>query len=135
MFCTYLFRTAAGDLRYRVDYMACKHHVCFPVACQIHIFTGAMHNSAQSAHIKIQIRAPLGQRVPVQCFGQQIWRVCLHSWSHECALSILIIIYMPNGVRTTKWAFRSRVSPKSRCRFIPSELQNCVGILQSGRFA
>ena len=33
--CTHLFRTAAGDLRYRVDHMACKDHVCLTAVCQI----------------------------------------------------------------------------------------------------
>ena len=32
--CTHLFRTAAGDLRYRVDHMAYKDHVCFAAVCR-----------------------------------------------------------------------------------------------------
>ena len=37
--CTHLFRTAAGDLPYRVDHMARNDHVCLIAVCQILIFT------------------------------------------------------------------------------------------------
>ena len=35
--CTHLFRTAAGDLCYRVDHMAYKDHVCFAVVCRSYV--------------------------------------------------------------------------------------------------
>ena len=35
--CTHLFRTAVGALRYRVDNMAYKDHVCFAAVCRSYV--------------------------------------------------------------------------------------------------